>query len=107
MAMTQLGLMMMGGIATLATIGMFKDFGDDETRVIMSFGASVLWGFFGMSSFDVIVRSTSYASASEPITPLAYMGIGLSIITGFFAIWMLLMLVKSETSATDLEGMMR
>lgn len=98
MAMTQLALVFLGSLATLATAGSLLNV-DQATRVVMMFGASILWAWFGMSSFDVIVRDTGFASASEPILPLAYLGIGLAIVVGIGAIWSLLQLMRSETES--------
>lgn len=104
MGMTQLTLVFMGSLATLATIGMFVNFGDDATRVLVSFTASIIWGFFGMSAFDVYVNET--ATKSEPILPLAYLGIGFSIIVGLFALFALMQAIRGETEQTTANGLM-
>lgn len=102
MAMTELTLIWMGSLATLATIGMFVDFGDNATGVIVSFVASILWGFFGISSFDVVIADD--ASVSEPILPLAYLGIGLGVVIGIFTFYRLVRAVGRESGATEAQG---
>jgi len=106
MAMTQLALVFMGVLAaTLSGLGLLGPFNDDGTNVILSFIGAVVWGFFGLSSFDVIVFSSAYASQSEPIMPLVFLGVGLSIVVGVFSFHTLLKGVKDETEATT-EGNM-
>lgn len=104
MAITELTYIWLGSVATLATIGMFVEFGDDETQIVVSFTASVLWGLFGMSGFDVVIDDA--ATVSEPLYALAYMGIGFSIITALFALYGLLQVLRGETEQTDPEQMM-
>lgn len=101
MAMTQTALVMLGALATLATIGMFYDFPDRWTGVLVGFAAAFMWGLFGMSSFDVIVRDTSFATASEPIMPLVYVGVAMAMITGLFAINDLVKGVAGDASDVD------
>lgn len=103
MAATPLfAVLFMGLVALLASIGMFVDFGDDATRVIVSFLASVVWGLFGMSSFDVYVDDA--ATVSEPIYALAYLGLGLAAVTALFAVLLLFQAIRSEAEQTDPEG---
>lgn len=103
MAMTQLALLFMGALATLATVGMFVNL-DDASRILVSFSGAILWAFFGMSAFDVYVDEA--ATKSEPITPLAYLGIGFAVIVGLFAFYTLIDVVRAETEATDPEDML-
>jgi uncharacterized membrane protein YuzA (DUF378 family) len=107
MAMTQLALVFLGSLATLATIGMFVNVFDRWTSLLVTFLAAILWATFGLSSFDVIVRDAAYASASEPITPLAYLGIGLAMIIGVYGLADLVMGVGEEASDTDMSEVMR
>jgi len=102
MAMTELTLIWLGSIATLATIGMFVDFGDEATGVLISFSASILWGWFGMSAFDVIIDDA--ATVSEPISPLAYMGLAFGAVIGLLSLYRLIRAIGSETGATEAEG---
>lgn len=104
MAITELTLVWLGSLATLATIGMFVEFGDDATQVIVSFAASILWGLFGMSGFDVIVDDA--ATVSTPIYSLAYLGIGFSLVIALFALYGLFEVLRGETEQTDPEQMM-
>lgn len=110
MAMTELGLLFMGGLATLATLGLFADFRDADgrpdraTQVLVAFLAAVLWGAFGLSANDVIVRDTSFATASEPIQPLFWLGVLMALLVAVYAIWMLFKAVFTEsTEAADME----
>lgn len=108
MAMTQSALMFMGAMATgLAYLGLFKNFvGDDRwTRVLILFASSIVWGVFGLSSYDVIVRDTAYASASEPITPLVYLGFGLAGIMALFGIYEMFQAIGSDARDAS-EGML-
>lgn len=98
-ATTQLVLVFMGSLATVATIGIFKDFGDKATTAVVSFAAAILWAFTGMSAFDVYVDEA--ATVSEPIYPLAYLGIGFAIIAAIYGLFALMMGVKSETEAMN------
>lgn len=106
MAMTELALLFIGALATLATVGMFMDFRDLWTPVIVSFAAAMLWGLFGMSSFDVIVRDTSFAEASEPILPLVWLGFGFAFATGMFWLWQLKNALAGEVGAEDAPGVL-
>lgn len=107
MAMTQLALLFLGSFATLTTLGLFVDFGDDITGALVGFVGALTWGLFGVSAFDVIVRQTPFASASEPITPLAYLGIGLSVVVGLFSVKRLLAGVRQETEAASADGLLK
>lgn len=109
MAMTELGLLFIGFLATLATLGLFADFRDSEgqrdraTNILIAFLSAVLWGTFGLSASDVIVRDTSFATASEPIEPLFWLGVLLAVLVGIYAIWMLFNAVFTETTEADVE----
>jgi hypothetical protein len=105
MAMTQSVLLSLGAFATgLGYLGLFKTFGggDRWTRVLLLFASAIVWGLFAMSSYDVIVRETSFASASEPILPLVYLGFGLAFIVALFGVSELLKAMAADASdATD------
>lgn len=101
MAMTQSALLFMGTFATgLAYLGLFKNFsgGDRWTRVLLLFASAMVWGVFGLSSYDVIVRDTSFASASESIIPLVYLGFGLAFIVALFGIFEMFQAIGSDAS---------
>lgn len=100
MAMTQLTLIFIGGLATLTTAGLGVTYADKATQAVVAFAAALFWAIFGMSAFDVYVNDA--ATKSEPITPLAYLGIGLAVIVGLFAFWLVLQSVRSETEDVDL-----
>lgn len=86
MATTQLALLFIGALATAATVGFFYRFGDRLTALLVELAAPILWGLFALSSMDVIVRDAAWASASEPVTPLVWVGIGFAVAT--FLLWL-------------------
>jgi hypothetical protein len=100
MAMTQPVLLFIGALATLATIGMFVGFADDWTGVVVAFAASLLWGIFGISSFDVILQETG-VSMVVTYWPLVIIGVGFALMTGIFAIMELLF--AFNTGASDID----
>jgi len=107
MAMTVLALVFIGTLATaLSWAGLFGPLPQDGTNAAVSFAASVLWGVFGISAFDVIVHSTAYSSISEPIEPLAFMGIAFSLVVGLFSVKQLLAAVRGEVESTSEESIM-
>lgn len=107
MAMTQLALLFLGVLAVLLSgSGLLGQFADDATPVVLAFAGAITWGAFGISSFDVIVHSSAYSTQSEPILPLAYLGIAFSIIVGVFAVYQLLQLIQGEAESTSQETMM-
>lgn len=107
MAVTETTILILSALATLSTIGMFLNFADRWTELLVTFTAAVLWGVLGWSSFDVIVRDTSFATASEPITPLVYVGFGFAAVIFLYGITDLLTGVKAEVRDTDMDEMLR
>jgi hypothetical protein len=106
MASTPLTIFFIGLVALLATIGMFVDFGEENTRVLMAFAAATVWGLLGVSSFDVVVYSgVEYPTASEPILPLAYMGIALALVCAVFGFYFLAQAIGDSTGATEAGGL--
>lgn len=91
MAMTQLALLFLGAFASaLGYLGMFKQFsgGDRWTRVLLLFASAIVWGLFGMGSYDVIVGSDNMVTTvSEPIMPLVYLGFGTAFIVALFGVF--------------------
>lgn len=104
MAMTPLVLVFMGFVAVLATIGIFVDFDDRWTGVLVTFTASIIWLLVGMSAFDVIVVDN--ATQSEPILPMVYLGLGLAFILALYGFYDLLVGAGDEAKEADLGGMM-
>lgn len=89
MAVTQSVLLAIGVLAAaLSYLGLFKPFqgSDNWTRVLLLFTAAMLWGGFGLSSFDV-VRITSCCEVHVTILPLVYLGFGFAFVIGLFAIY--------------------
>jgi phosphate/sulfate permease len=105
MAVTQLALLFIGALAFVATLGLFYRFGDRWTGILVEGLAAVLWGLLGLSAMDVIVRQSSFASASEPIWPLVFLGIGMALGVGLYAVYDIVEGVGRTANETDLEGM--
>jgi hypothetical protein len=93
MAMTQLTLLLLAALATLATVGMLLDL-DRDTQMIIPFLAAILWAFEGLAAWDVIVSTEvvngDIVTVSEPILPLVYLGIGMAMATASYGIWYLM-----------------
>lgn len=99
-------LLWLGTFAALAGfLGLFKRFDDNWTPVLLTFLSAFAWGWFGVSSGDVLVRDTPFASASEPIQPLFYMGLGLAFITALFGIWQFFKAIGSDAESVDADPM--
>lgn len=103
MAMTQPMLLGLGLLATLATIGMFLEFGDKATRVLVSFVASILWAFVGLSAFNVTVpvEATVYEFAMMPVV---YVGVGMAIATFLFTLYHLMVGLGEEAQEYDVDA---
>jgi len=100
MAMTQLMLMFVGVLALFATFGLFYDFRDRWTGVLVGFTASILWGVFGISAFEVTVVGDAVTHGFE-MMPLVIVGVGLAFVTALFALSDLLTGVGSEVRETN------
>lgn len=100
MVMTQSALLFIGVLATLSSIGIFINF-DQATRTVVTFLSAILWGIFGMSSFDVIVTEHVDPPVSEPIMPLVVIGIGLAMMVSVFGLYQLVMLLNDEVGGRD------
>lgn len=103
MAMTQPVLLFLAGMALLATIGMFAEWQDRGTTLVVSVVASILWGIVGINSFDV-VKTTSGVTTHYEILPMVYVGFGFSAATGLFALAWLLKVLGRESGMTDEQG---
>lgn len=106
MAVTELTLLFLGGLATLGTVALFQNYADPWTELVVTFGTAILWGIVGMSANDVIVRQTSFATASEPITPLVYVGFGFAAVIFLYGFHDLLLAFRGELQDADIEDMM-
>lgn len=104
MAMTDLALVWLGTLAAVATAGLFVSFADRWTEFVVDVLAMVLWGVFGISSFDVIVGESP--TASEPILPLAYLGIGLAAAVGVYTAYDLVTGAAEQARDADVGGML-
>jgi len=107
MAMTVLALVFIGTLAVvLSWAGLFGPLPQDGTNAAVSFAASVLWGVFGISAFDVIVDVSEGVVVSRSMEPLAFMGIAFSLVVGLFSVKQLLGAVRGEVEATDGDSVM-
>jgi len=104
MAVTQLAVLFIGLMAFLATLMFFLPFPEPYTAVLVEFAAAMLWGLFALSAFDVIVRDASFATASEPIWPLVFLGVGMALATFLLALHDLFSGAMETAASTDLEG---
>lgn len=103
MAMTELVLVFLAALATLATIGLFKDFGDEATRAVVGFAGALIWLIVGISSFDVIVTDSG---ESAPIMPLVFLGLGLGAVVALFSLNVLRHAVQTEVEETDASSLL-
>lgn len=104
MAVTELTLLATMALAVLLSLGLLVNM-DAQTRVIMGFLASIVWGLTALSAFDVIVPATGETPEQVTITPLVYLGFGMGIIVGVFSLFALLRVVGRETGATEADGL--
>ena len=110
MAMTPLLLAWLGTFAALVSyLGLFKrgQFDDDWTPVLLTFLGAALWAMVGMGGFDVIVTDAVDPPVSEPVTPVAYVGIGLAMLVGLYQLADLLLGFGKTASETDIEEVFR
>lgn len=105
MAMPSWGLLFLGGFALLASFGLFVTFDDDATTIVVTMLSSILWGVFGLSAFSVRTVSTYYATRTEAIYPLVYLGFALAVVTFMFGLYNLMQVVYGEVESADIESM--
>lgn len=98
--MSETTLLFIGVLATLATIGLFVDFTDDWTGVVVAFGGAILWGIFGMSAYDVKVYEAATVY-STTYMPLVVIGIGFGIMVGIYSVAMLFSAFNTESDDVD------
>lgn len=109
MAITQLGLLFIGLLAVLSTVGLFIDFRDRNgqpdrgTPVLLAFLGSILWGTFALSSSDVYVDEA--ASTAEALDPLFWVGVLLSALVALYAVWLLFQAIFAETSEANIDAL--
>lgn len=103
MAVTDLTLVWLGSVALLATLGLFYEFRDQWTGVLVEFVATVLWAMFALSGMSVVVSDTN-PPASEPMMPLVYLGLGFAVLTLLFAINDLVNTLRADAADVDLES---
>lgn len=105
MAMTPIALIFLGFVALLATLGIFmKRQLDRQTKILVTFMAAALWGLFALSAMDVVVRDAAWASASESLDPLMWMGFGMAALTSLYGIYDVFAGLGREAEDTDVES---
>lgn len=102
----QLMVVFIGSLATIASIGMFVQFGD-ETDLLVPFIAAILWGTDGLLSFDVIVTSTDAVTRSEPQMSIAILFIGFGLVCALYGVWQIFKAPAREMEETDMGRMLR
>lgn len=105
MAATPLfAVLFLGVFAAAASTGLFINF-DDGSGVVLGFLGAITWGLMGLSAFDVYVDDA--ATVSEPIYPLVYLGLGLAMVVGLFALARLARVLGEQTpGTTDVDGVL-
>lgn len=104
MAIPQLSLIFIGLLAVLATISLFVDLGDRWTNILVTFLASIVWGVFGISSYDVYVDEA--ATVTESVMPLVVLGIGFSGLIALYGFLDIIFGFGEEAAESDIEEMM-
>jgi len=100
MATTQLTLLFLGTLATLATIGMFLDM-DEPTAIVVSVFAALPWAIMANASLDVITNASLGVEASEPVWSLVYVGAIMAFATAAFAVFNVFAILGNRSGATD------
>lgn len=101
MAMTQSALLALALFATIATIGMFVDFGDMATRALVTFVAALTWGTVAVTSFNVLLPGHRPEATTVSLTPLAYVAGALAATLFLFAVWFVMKALKDSVSDSD------
>lgn len=103
MQMSELLLAWLGSVALLATYGLFYQFRDRWTALLVEVAATVLWSLFAVSAMDVIVPSGASTPVSQPMYPLVYLGIGFAFVTFAYFMYDLVVGISEEASEADLD----
>jgi ABC-type nickel/cobalt efflux system permease component RcnA len=101
MAMTQTAVLAVGLLATIATIGMFVNFGDMASRALVTFTASLLWGTVAVTSFNVLLPGHRPEATTVTLTPVAYVAGALAGVLFMFAVWFVMKTLKDSVSDSD------
>jgi len=101
MATTSLTLVWLGSVAVLATMGLFYQFRDQWTGILVEFVAAVLWATFSLSAMNVVVSDTN-PPVTEPMLPLTYIGTAFALLTFLFAISDLVQTIRGDAADVDL-----
>jgi len=95
MAITDGLLIFVGSLATLCSVGaVYVNFPDSTMNVFLSVLSSVLWGTFGIASYDVIGGQ----GTAIRVDYLVFLGIGLAALMFIHAIYEFFFAFRSEFS---------
>lgn len=105
MAMTQMGLFILGALATLSSVGMLREISDALTNLVIALASAVVWALFAYGALDVIVRDSYAATASEPMYPLVYVGVAFAGISLLVVLDRFATVLSGSAGATTQEGL--
>lgn len=100
MAMTELLLVFIGTLATLATLGLFVRFDDRWTGILLGFLASALWAILGFSAYDITMPG---GTDSEPVMPLVVIGFGLGALVFLYSMHDLFFGATEEAAEANID----
>lgn len=104
MATPQLTLVFIGVLAAgLGYLGLFKQFGDRWTPVLLTFASATTWGVFGISSLSVITSESGCCPRIEALMPLVMLGLGFAFITALFGFAELLGALQGQAEESDID----
>jgi hypothetical protein len=98
MAMTVGSVLFILGVAVLASLGLVYDFGDAATNVLAGFVASVFWVVGGLSAFSAYSQAWT---GSRELAPVAYLAIGMGLLTAALALYQLTVAVRRSAGTTE------
>lgn len=101
MAVPEATLYFVGALAGVVTAGMFVDFGDDATHVVLGFAGAILWFAMGLMSFDVITSQSLCCQQTQAIMPAVYLGMGLGGVVTLFSVGQLVALLGGITGSNS------
>jgi drug/metabolite transporter (DMT)-like permease len=108
MVMTEPALLFIGSLAALLGFyGLFKEYDDNWTPVLLTFTSAILWGVFGLSSRNVIVPDAGTSHQTEPIEPLFFVGLGLAFMTVLFGLQQLVSAFGKDAADVDADPLQR
>lgn len=104
MAVTETTLLAVAGFATLCTIGMFFDYGDDWTRCLVGAVAAVTWALVSLNAFNVLLPQHRPEATTVSLPPVIWLAGGLAIVTFLFTLRLLLNNLKEEAESASFDA---